>query len=139
MEHSERACVRGNSDRVESVEAVVRRWTAAQAFGRGGKIGLRTLGIAALLVLPLAMIEPFFFLVWGSVVFGILFLIVGPYLHLKYWGERASLVGVKGRCPECGEADQLQPFVRTEWSPPMTVLCSACGQSLTLESEEVAA
>ncbi|MCC7440523.1 MAG: hypothetical protein IT285_02755 [Bdellovibrionales bacterium] len=125
---------RGDSGRVREGEAIVRNWTAAEAFWRGGKKGLSLIGVVALIALPFAMVEPFLFMIWGSLLFGALFLLVGPLIHATYFGERRSLVGILGNCPECGRRDTLQPFLKTAWAHSMNVICASCGCTITLES-----
>jgi hypothetical protein len=109
--------------------AAIRRWTSRQAFWRGFRRALRIVGTVFLCILPLAVLEPFLFMLWGGGGTLILLGIVGPYFHMKYWDERESFFFVEGECPSCHVRGQLTPYVSTAYTEEFTVLCPGCGQT----------
>ncbi len=119
----------GSSGEVYPGTARVQTWTAGKRFWRGLKRSARIVGACLLVILPFAVIEPFAFLLWGSVVLGFLFLFLGPFLHLKYWCETTSFEHVESHCPSCKTSQLLRPYVSTAFEPEFTVLCPACGQT----------
>jgi hypothetical protein len=111
--------------------ATVKRWTPRESFRRGFVLSARFIVCCILVALPFALLEPFAFLGWGSLLLLFLLLGLGPYLHLKYADESVSFFYVDGQCPVCHQFVRLTPFVSTQFSERFTVLCPACGQSAT--------
>lgn len=109
--------------------AAVHIWTPTEAFWRGLRKSGRIVGIILLCILPFALMEPFAFMLWGSVSIGILVLIVGPVLHLKYWNESTSFEYVTGTCPGCRQSGKLYPYIHAAFEAQFTVLCKECGQT----------
>src|SRR4051794_10704896 len=79
--------------------AAFKQWTPREAFVRGFRRSAKIVGVLFLVPLPLAFLEPFAFMAWGSLTLGALVLVLGPYLHLKYWGEVRSFFFVEAECP----------------------------------------
>jgi hypothetical protein len=115
--------------------AAFKQWTAREAFVRGFRRSARTIGVLLLIPLPFAFLEPFAFMVWGSLTIGALLLIVGPYLHLKYWGETSSFFFVEAECPHCHQSVKLTPYLSTAFVEDFSVLCPACGQSFSVHNK----
>lgn len=109
--------------------AQVRTRSSNQAFWWGGKKALKIIGSVFACFLPLAFLEPFLFMVWGSIVLSILVLIVGPILHYRYLNETTSFEFVQAECPHCRQSTQLKPYVSTRIMERFTVLCPECGQT----------
>lgn len=121
--------IRSASGEAFPATARVETRSGRQAFFRAGKRSLRWVGGVALLCLPFAFLEPFLFMIWGSVVFGVLFLLVGPFLHLMLSDEKASFTFVEGKCPHCAWSGKLKPYLSTRFEAEFTVLCPECGQT----------
>jgi hypothetical protein len=121
--------VRDSSGKEGLGRVAYKEWESKEAFWRGFKKSAKIVGILIALPLPFLFLEPFAFMVWGSaVIFGSL-LFIGPYLHMKYWGEAFSFFYVEAECPYCRKSGKLNPYVSTELQEEFTVLCSACGQT----------
>lgn len=112
-----------------SGRAAIKKWTPKESFWRGFKRAARIVAILIGACLPFAFLEPFAFMVWGSVAIGTVVLIIGPILHLKYWQETESFFYVEAECPQCHQQGKLNPYVSTSFAQSFTVLCSACGQT----------
>lgn len=109
--------------------------TRGAAFWHGGKRAAKIIGIVMLALLPFGFLEPFLFLVWGSVALVILIGFVGPYLHLTYASETRSFTGVRGECPSCRSTKEpLKPYLSTRFEAEFTVICPACGQTARVRS-----
>src|SRR4051812_11922472 len=81
--------------------AVIRRWTRPERVRRGFRLSARLLLPIMGLLLPLGFLEPFLFLIWGSVVYAAILLIAGPLLFAKYSAEEVSFFHVEAACPHC--------------------------------------
>ncbi|MGE0615841.1 MAG: hypothetical protein AB7P04_09380 [Bacteriovoracia bacterium] len=111
--------------------ATVQEWNSTQAFVRGFKRSARIVIMIFVIMLPLAVIEPFLFMIWGSAISALLIFIVGPFLHMKYWSERATFLHVESSCPYCKVEGRLTPFLSTAFvREGFTALCPACGQTV---------
>ena len=115
--------------------AAFKQWTAREAFVRGFRRSAKIVAILFVVPLPLAFLEPFAFMAWGSLALGGLVLVLGPYLHLKYWGETRSFFFVEAECPYCHTIGKLNPYVSTAFLERFTVLCSSCGQSSSVQNK----
>ena len=118
-------------------QAGVKVWTPQEAFKKGFLKAAKVVGILIILPLPLGFLDPFAFMVWGTIVFLSLILFVGPYLHLHYWKESASFFYVQGTCPYCHQEVKLEPYVDTAFRSTFTVICPACGQTSSVQSDEL--
>jgi hypothetical protein len=116
-------------------KAAFKQWTPREAFMRGFRRSAKIVGILFILPLPLAFMEPFAFMAWGTLTLGGLVLILGPYLHLKYWGETRSFFFVESECPHCHMNGKLNPYISTAFLEEFTVLCSSCGQSSSVQNK----
>ena len=105
-----------------------------QAFWKGARRSGKLIALGALIVLPFGFLEPFLFMLWGSGVFLILLLIIGPYLHLRFASETASFAFVKAACPHCQSLEPLKPYLSTRFVSSFTVICSSCGQTSPVKS-----
>lgn len=128
MEH-ENVEILSSSGEVLPGRAAFRRWTSKEAFWRGFRRSGKVVGILVLLPLPFAFLEPFAFMVWGSIAILAAFAVVGPYLHMKFWGESTSFFYVEGQCPYCQIEGRLKPYLSTHYQEKFTVLCKSCGQT----------
>jgi hypothetical protein len=115
--------------------AAYRQWTPREAFLRGFRRSAKIVGVLFLVPLPFAFLDPFAFLVWGTLTLGVLVLVLGPYLHLKYWGETSSFFFVEAECPHCHMNGKLTPFMSTAFLEEFTVLCPLCGQSSSVHNK----
>jgi hypothetical protein len=109
--------------------AEVSELSEKQAFWRGGRRSAKLIGVIMLAVLPFGVMEPFLFMIWGSIVFLALVLFVGPFMHLIFASETRSFAHVEAACPHCRAAGPLKPYVSTRFSEDFTALCPACGQT----------
>ncbi|MEO7162979.1 MAG: hypothetical protein ABI041_08670, partial [Bdellovibrionia bacterium] len=100
--------------------AAFKEWTPREAFMRGFRRSAKIIAILFILPLPLAFMEPFAFMAWGSLTLGGLILVLGPYLHLKYWGESRSFFFVDGECPHCHASGRLNPYISTAFLEEFT-------------------
>ena len=100
-----------------------------QAFWKGAKRSARIVGIVMGVLLPFAFMEPFLFLIWGSITFLVLVFLVGPYLHLQFATETSSFSTIHAACPHCGTEGELTPYLSTRFEKEFTVLCPTCGQT----------
>jgi hypothetical protein len=124
-----------NSLREYPGRAAFKQWTPREAFIRGFRRSAKIVGVLFLLPLPLAFLEPFAFMAWGSLTLGGLVLVLGPYLHLKYWGEARSFFFVQAECPQCHCNGELAPYLSTAFLEEFTVLCPSCGQSSSVQNK----
>ena len=108
-------------------------WTSAESFKRGFKRSLKIVSILFVLPLPFALLEPFAFIVWGSITLAFIVFVLGPYFHLKYWNEKQTFFYVQAECPSCHQTGQLMPYLSTALAQEFTVLCSGCGQTSSVE------
>ncbi len=115
--------------------AAFKQWTPREAFLRGFRRSVKIIGVLFLVPLPFAFLEPFAFMVWGSLALGGLLLVLGPYLHLKYWGETCSFFFVEAECPHCHRNGELAPYLSTAFLEEFTVLCPSCGQSSSVQNK----
>lgn len=109
--------------------AAIKEWTSKEAFLRGFQISAKVTGTLLAITLPFAFLEPFAFMVFGSVAIGSILLILGPFLHMKYWAEPVSFFYVESECPYCHAQCKLTPYVNTAFTSTFTVLCPKCGQT----------
>jgi hypothetical protein len=109
--------------------AAVKRWTPKESFLRGFRKAAKIVSVLIAGCLPFAFLEPFAFMVWGSLVIGGLVLVLGPFLHLKYGSEAESFFYVEAKCPHCQVEGKLNPYVSTAFASRFTLLCPACGQT----------
>jgi len=116
-------------------QAAFKQWTPREAFFRGFRRSARIVALLFIVPLPFAFLEPFAFMVWGSLALGGLLLVLGPYLHLKYWGETRSFFFVEAECPHCHASGKLKPYVSTSFLEEFTVLCPLCGQSSSVQNK----
>lgn len=123
-----------SSGEVGMGQALITRWSSREAFWRGFIRALKIVAILIGITLPLLFLEPFLFLIWGTVVIGMNLMFVGPYLHLKYWNERISFSLVEATCPHCQNSKTLKPYLSTEFKPNFVGLCPSCGQTVTFRS-----
>jgi len=103
--------------------------TSREAFFSGGLQAFKIVGVVFLCLLPLAIMEPFLFLIWGTAVAGVLILIVGPILHLKYWSETQTFDYCDALCPNCNVPTRLKSYVSRRLTDEITLLCPECGQT----------
>ncbi|MGZ3698741.1 MAG: hypothetical protein ACXWPM_09270 [Bdellovibrionota bacterium] len=106
-----------------------RKWERTDRIRRGFRQSARILLPIMLGALPLAVLEPFFFMVWGSVFYGAMIAIAGPILFARYWGEEATFYFVEGQCPYCRAAGRLSPFMNTAFGAEIKILCPKCGET----------
>lgn len=109
--------------------AWVNDWSKGERIRRGVAVSARKILPIMALPLPLALLEPFLFLIWGSVFYALLVTLAGPFLFAKYWAEESSFTRVDAPCPHCSGSGPLVPYVHTEYAPEFTVLCRECGQT----------
>lgn len=109
--------------------AAIKVWTPQEAFCRGFKKSLKIVRVLLLLPLPFVFLEPFAFMIWGSLSLAGAFFLAGPFLHVYYWSESTSFFFVDAECPYCHTVGKLQPFIGTAFNETFTVLCPECGQS----------
>jgi len=100
-----------------------------QAFWKGAKRSAKLIGIVAMILLCFAFLEPFLFMVWGSVALVFLVLFLGPYLHLRFASETKSFEFVKAKCPHCASKEPLKPYLSTRFDSEFKVICPSCGQT----------
>lgn len=112
----------------------IRSWTSGEAFWRGFKRSAKIVGVLVGIPLPFAFLEPFAFMVWGSVVIASAVLFVGPFLHMTYWEESVSFFFVESECPYCHKYDRMTPYVSTAFKEEFVILCPNCGQTATARS-----
>jgi len=108
---------------------LIRHRSSREAFLYGGRKSLTITGLALLALLPFGLLEPFLFLIWGSVAIAILVLLVGPFLHLKYWKDRITFDYADAECPHCKKNVRLGPFVSNRLQKRIILLCRECGQT----------
>jgi hypothetical protein len=111
--------------------AAVKAWTHKERTLRGFRISAKMLSPIVLFMLPFAFLEPFLFMIWGSIAMAIVFLVAGPVLFGKYRAEEVSFFYVDGPCPHCHKGGRLSPFLHTEYREEFKVLCPDCGQTVT--------
>lgn len=109
--------------------AAFRKWTSAESFWRGFRKSAKIVLISIGVMLPFGFLDPFAFLIWGSLGIGAALLILGPFLHLKYWGEAVSFFFVESECPYCHTQGRLEPYISTSFEKTFTVICKTCGQT----------
>ena len=109
--------------------AAIKKWTSKEAFNRGFKKSAKIVGTLIAITLPFAFMEPFAFMVWGSIALGITLLFVGPFLHMTYWNEPVSFFYVETSCPYCKQKVKLTSYVSTAFADEFTALCPNCGQT----------
>lgn len=120
-------------------KAAVKRWTPFESFARGFRKAAKLAFILLVLPLPLAFVEPFLFMIWGSVLGLLLIAVVGPVLHFLYSAESESFFYVDGACAHCAKEGRLTPFVSTSYkSEGFVVLCAACGQNSEVSRQTAA-
>ncbi len=100
-----------------------------QSFWTGGKRAAKWVGIAILAALPFGLLEPFLFMLWGSLLFFVLLFIVGPYLHVRFADERVSFISVRSHCPHCQSEKPLEPYISSKFGREFKVICPDCGQT----------
>ena len=105
------------------------RRTPREAFFWAGRRSFKLVGFGLLAMLPFGFIEPFMFMVWGSLAIVLLFLVVGPFLHIHLAGETRSFTEIRAACPLCQSPGPLKPYLSTRFAEKFTVLCPACGQT----------
>lgn len=115
--------------------AIVERRSEMEAFRRGGRKSLKIIGIIFGASLPFAFLDPFFFLLWGSILASVLLVIVGPYLHYRFADEVESFREVKAECPSCHATKKLEPYVSSKFEREFTVICATCGQTARVHAE----
>jgi hypothetical protein len=109
-------------------------WNTKQAFWVGAKKSLRIIVTIGAIALPFAFLEPFLFLVWGSVLVMFLVLFLGPFLHMYFASEKISFNEILGECPYCNYHGPLKPYLSTRLESEFTVLCSSCGETVRVQS-----
>lgn len=115
--------------------AAVKKWTPREAFWRGFRQSAKIVGILVLLPLPFAFLEPFAFMVWGSLALLVSLIVIGPVLHLKFWSETESFFHVEGECPSCHVKTKLKPYLSKAFTPEFTAICPDCGQTCTVNRD----
>ena len=128
-----RVTVRDQKGQISTGSVEVHQLSSKEAFVRGARRSGRIIGIVALVLLPLAVLEPFLFMLWGGGAGLILLLGVGPYLHFHYWTETASFERVEAPCPSCQSRGGLRPYVSTKVEPVFSALCASCGEQVRVE------
>lgn len=108
-------------------KAAIREWTLKEAFWRGFRKAAKIASILIGITLPFAFLEPFAFMVWGSVTVVSVLLFVGPFLHMKFWAESVTFFYVESECPYCHKFEKLKPYVSTAYQETFAVLCPSCG------------
>lgn len=103
--------------------------SSKEAFWAGGKRSAKLVAILVVAMLPFGFMEPFLFMIWGSIALVVLIFGLGPFLHLIFWGERTSFTEVQGSCPYCKDPGPLKPYLDTRFEKEVTVLCGQCGQT----------
>jgi len=123
------ARVFGDSPEPHAAFMSVRHWPRGERMRRGFRLSFKILFPIMLALIPLGVLEPFAFMIWGSIAYGIILFIAGPMLFAKYYGEEYSFFAVETPCPRCQAPGPLRPYVSTRLEPEVTVLCGACGQT----------
>ncbi len=135
--HLERihARVFGDSPEPRDSTMSVRHWQPSERVRRGFRLSFKILFPLMLALLPFGVLEPFAFMIWGSIAYGIILFIAGPMLFAKYYGEEYSFFAVESPCPRCQAPGPLRPYVSTRLEPEVTALCGACGQTCKARPE----
>jgi len=106
--------------------------TPRAAFWIGAKKSARLVGILFLAMLPFGFLEPFLFLIWGTIATLFLVLVAGPVLHMHYSNETSTFTRVDAQCltstPPCS-GKSLHPFLSKRFDREFKVLCPTCGQT----------
>ena len=117
-------------------QARVKEYSKKEAFFRGAKRSAKICGGAALLTIPLGVIEPFLYMIWGSVTIGTLVFLLGPLLHLKFSGETLALESIDTPCPKCKAPGPLKPFLTDALSKTFKLHCKSCGDTHSATTEK---
>lgn len=119
-----------SSGKKHSGKAAIKRWDQKSAFWRGFKKSAKIVGVIILLALPFGFLEPFAFMVWGSILIGLTLLVLGPFLHMRFWAESVSFFYVEATCPYCQTKGKLNPYLSTAYTDEFTILCPHCGETM---------
>jgi len=105
-----------------------KHWSKKERFFRGFKLSSKISLLLILVVLPFAIMEPFLFMIWGSIVFFVIIGLLGPLMHLLFFSEEVTFFSVKAKCPYCNNPSELGPYLNRKFLKEFTVLCSSCGE-----------
>ena len=119
----------GNSLESFPARIAIQRWTGKERLKRGFKRSFKILFPILIGLFPFGFLEPFLFMIWGSIAVGLILFLAGPLLFSKYFSEKSSFEYVEGECPYCHAQEKLQPYLETALEEQFTVICSKCGQT----------
>ncbi len=130
-----RISIRDQYGNVRFGTAEVTSLSGRDAFWNGGRRAAKWIGSILLVALPFGFLEPFLFMIWGSLLLLFLFVVVGPFLHLKFSDERQSFTFVSVPCPYCESNQPLTPYLSSRFDRQFTALCPSCGQTVQVLDE----
>jgi len=108
----------GSEDTTAQLRLVSRSagWRAVRALG---------FILAGIALAPVVVLLPPH-VVWASAAVG-----TGIFFGIRKWTERHTVLGMEGRCPNCGETIAVTSSTRLR--NPWTVSCDHCHHAATLE------